>query len=75
MRNESQPGEFIDEFVSGGPKNYEYRLVNKTDTEKDTKDLCKIRSISINYSASQLVNFVVVRRGFEKDLMKWCGTY
>ena len=25
MTNELQPGEFIDEFVSGGPKNYSYR--------------------------------------------------
>ena len=47
-----QPGEFIVEFVSRGPKNYAYRFVNRTDTSKAPKTLCKIRGIPLNYSAS-----------------------
>ena len=52
MTNELQPGEFIDGFVSGGPKHYAYRFVNRTDTSKAPKTLCKIRGIPLNYSAS-----------------------
>jgi hypothetical protein len=37
MTNELQLGEFIDEFVSGGPKNYAYRVINRTDTTKTPK--------------------------------------
>jgi hypothetical protein len=59
MTNELQPGEFIEEFVSGGPKNYAYRVVGVgTDA---SKTVCKVRGITLNYSASQLVNFDVIR--------------
>ena len=61
MRNELQPGEFIGEFVSGGPKNYAYSVVNRTDTAKTAKTVCKVRGITLNYSTSQLVNFDVIR--------------
>jgi len=61
MTIEFQPGEFIDEFVSGGPKNYEYRVVNRTDTAKAPKTVCKFRGINLNYSTSKLVNFDVIR--------------
>jgi len=37
MTNELQAGEFIDEFVSGGPEKYAYMLVNKTGTTKAPK--------------------------------------
>ena len=43
MTNELQPGEFIDEFFSGGPKNYAYRVINRTDTAKTPKTVCKVR--------------------------------
>jgi hypothetical protein len=40
MTNELQPGEFIEEFVSGGPKNYAYRVggggIDTTKTHKKT---------------------------------------
>ena len=65
MTNELQPGEFIEEFVSGGPKNYAYRVVGGgggTDTTKThKKTLCKVRGITLNYSTSQLVNFDAIR--------------
>ena len=61
MTNELQPVEYIDEFVSGGPKNYAYRVVNRTDITKTSKTVCKIRGITLNYSTSQLVNFDVIR--------------
>ena len=61
MTNELQLGEFIDEFVSGGPKNYAYRVVNRTDTAKTPKIVYKVRGITLNCSASQLVNFDVIR--------------
>ena len=61
MTNELQPGEYIDEFVSGGPKNYAYRVVNRTDSTKTSKTVCKVRGITLNYSTSQLVNFDVIR--------------
>ena len=44
MTNELQPGEFIEEFVSGGPKNNAYSLVGGTDTTKThKKTVCKVR--------------------------------
>ena len=61
MTNELHPGEFIAEFVSGGPKNYAYRVVNRTDTVKTPKTVCKFRGITLNFSTSQLVNFNVIR--------------
>ena len=61
MTNELQRGEFIVEFASGGPKNYAYKIVNRTDTAKAPQTVCNIRGIIPNYSASQLVNFVVIK--------------
>jgi hypothetical protein len=54
MTNELPPGEYIEEFVSGRPKNYGYRLVGG-------KTVCKVRGITVNYSASHLVNFDNIR--------------
>ena len=41
-------------------KKYSYRVVNRTDTAKTLKTVCKVRGITLNYSASQLVNFDVI---------------
>ena len=72
MTNELQPGELIDEFVSGGKQNYAYRLVNITYTAKASKNVCEVRGIPLNYSGSQLVNFDVIKDMILKiDLMKW----
>ena len=57
MTNELEPGEFIDEFVSGGRKIYPYRVINWTGTIKQSKIIFKFRGVTLNYGASQLVNF------------------
>jgi hypothetical protein len=61
MTDELNPGEYIDEFVSGGSKNYAYKIHNRDDT-KEPKTVCKVRGITLNYHASRLVNFDVIRR-------------
>jgi hypothetical protein len=61
----------IDEFVSCGPKNYAYRTINPTTGDHDT--VCKFRGLTLNYSASRLVNFAVMRDmilvGTDSDLV------
>jgi len=52
MTSELKPREFICEFVSGGPKNYAYKSINSVTGEEKT--VCKVRGITLNYSASQL---------------------
>jgi hypothetical protein len=58
----------IDEFVSGGPKNYAYRTINPATGEHDTMH---VGGITLNYSSSRLVNFGVLRHmilgGTESD--------
>ena len=52
LTNEINPkeGNFIETFVSGGPKNYAYRL--------DTgKTCCNVRGFTLNFRNSQLINF------------------
>jgi hypothetical protein len=53
MMNELRPGEYIEVFVSGRPKNYAYRILSG-------KTMCKVRCVSLNYAASQLVNFDII---------------
>ena len=47
-------GEYITEFVSGGPKNYSYR----TNTGQQ---ICKVRGFTLNFANSQKINFDVMR--------------
>ena len=47
-------GEYIIEFVSGGPKNYSYR----TNTGKT---VCKVRGFTLNYANSGKINFDIMR--------------
>jgi hypothetical protein len=61
MTDELKPGVYIDESVSGGPKNYTYKIHNR-DVTKEPKTVCKVRGITLNYQASRLVNFDVIRR-------------
>lgn len=50
---------YITEFVSGGPKNYAYKVFS---TKKQTEEvMCKVKGISLNYAASQLINFDSIR--------------
>ena len=49
LTNELDAGEYIERFVSLGPKNYGYR----TNTNKET---CKVRGFTLNYTNSQLIH-------------------
>ena len=49
----------LEYFVNGGPKNYAYRIVDHVTANHETA--CKVRGITLNYSASQAVNFYVMK--------------
>ncbi|KAJ8981044.1 hypothetical protein NQ317_018016 [Molorchus minor] len=51
-------GSYISEFVSGGLKNYAYKVFS-TNKQQD-EIVCKVKGISLNYSVSQLVNFETI---------------
>ena len=53
------PNSYITEFVSGGPKNYAFKVFS-TNT-KDEKVVCKVKGINLNFDASRLVNFNSIR--------------
>jgi len=59
MQSELKEGEIIDEVVCAGPKNYSYKTYNSGTDE--SKTACKVRGITLNYSASQLVNFAKIK--------------
>ena len=42
-------------FVSGGPKNYSYQL-------NTVKNICKVKSIMLNYRTQQDVNFEIMSK-------------
>jgi hypothetical protein len=46
--NDLQPGEYIEKFVSGGPKNYMYQVVVAVYGE-DTKAVHMVRGITVEY--------------------------
>ena len=47
------------EVVCTGPKNYAYRMYNSATGE--SKTVCKVRGITLNYNASQMVNFAKMK--------------
>jgi len=59
MQSELKRGEIIVEVVCVDPKIYEYKTYNWTTGE--SKTVCKVRGITLNYSASQLVNFAKIK--------------
>ena len=59
MTSELKANEYISEYVSGGPKNYAYKQCNSVTGEAKTD--CKVRGITFNYKASQLVNFDIIK--------------
>jgi len=56
MISELRLSEFISEFVSGGPKNYAYRVMTGG-TGVEEKTVCKVRGITLNYNESKLDSF------------------
>ena len=59
MISELHPSEIISELTCDGPKNYAYRVVDTVTGASRT--VCKVRGITVNYSASKLVHFDVIR--------------
>ena len=59
MTSQLRPSEFIEEFISAGPKNYAYKIVDSVTGERKT--VCKVRGLTLNYNASQLVNFEFIK--------------
>jgi hypothetical protein len=59
MTDELKSGEYISEFVSAGPKNYAYKICECGSGNVQT--VCKVRGITLNYNASRLVNFDVIK--------------
>ena len=59
MTSELRPTEYGSEFVSGGPKNYAYQVIDTVTGRVDT--VCKVRGITLNYIVKQLVNFDVIK--------------
>jgi hypothetical protein len=60
MTSELKPGHHICEFVCAGPNNYAYKTVDPVTGGQTT--VCKVRGITLNYSASQLVNFDTIKK-------------
>ena len=59
MTSELKPSCHIEEFVSGRPKNYAFRIVDPVTGNCDT--VCKVRGMTLNYSTYQTVNFDVIK--------------
>lgn len=53
-------GAYIDEFVSGGPKNYAYRVVVPGKVQKTY--VTKVRGITLSHVTSKHVNFKTLRK-------------
>ena len=53
------PGNNITHFVTGGPKNYAYRLATQNKT--GNKSVCKVRGITLNFKNSLDINFQTVK--------------
>lgn len=74
-------GSHIQEFVSGGPKNYTYEFFKAKDQTYETR--CKVKGRSLNYKNQQSINFENIKnllfheyRGAILFLYrKICGTY
>lgn len=49
---------YISEFVTGGPKNYAYKIKMPDGSEKT---ICKVKGLRLNYMNSQFVNFDVIK--------------
>jgi hypothetical protein len=48
-------GSYIDEFISGGPKNYAFSVICLSTGKRTCK--CKVKCITLNYDTSKVVNF------------------
>jgi len=58
-------GSYIEEFVSGGPKNYAFSVFSPTTGKRKTR--CKVKGITLNYDNSKVVNFTSLRNMILED--------
>jgi len=58
MQSELKEKEIFVEVVCAGPENYAYKTYNSATGENKT--VCEVRGITLNYNASQLVNFAKI---------------
>ena len=63
-------GSYIEEFVSGGPKNYAFSVFSPTTGKRTTK--CKVKGITLNYENSRVVNFTSLRNMILDDNSPVC---
>jgi len=61
MTSELKTSKYLSEFVSGGAKDYAYKIIDIKNGSNQPKTVCKICGIMLNYNASYLVNFDVFR--------------
>ena len=54
---EFDSGSYIEEFVSGGPKNYAFSVTSPTTGKRTTR--CKVKGITLNYDNSRVVNLLL----------------
>jgi hypothetical protein len=59
------PGSYIEEFVSGGLKNYAFSVFCPSTGNRTTK--CKVKGITLNYEDSNVVNFTTLRKMILED--------
>jgi hypothetical protein len=59
MTSELAPNSQITEFVSAGPKIYAFKTIDSVTGATNTT--CKIRGLTLNFSASKVVNFEKMR--------------
>jgi hypothetical protein len=59
MTSELKSNKNICGVLCAGPKNYAYRTVNTVTAE--CKTVCKVRGITLNYQASQMINFAKMK--------------
>lgn len=53
-------GSYITEFVSGGPKNYAYKVFSPLNEKEQT--VCKVKGFSLNFKNAQKINFESVKK-------------
>ena len=61
MTNELDGGDYVTEFVSGGPKNYGYQTTNG-------KICCKVRGFTLNVRGSRQLNYHIMRQNVLEEI-------
>ena len=61
MKNELDDGDVINEFVSGGAKNYAY-------TTREGKTECKVRGFTLNARGATVLNFQTIKKNILAEL-------